>query len=161
MPLIHEQKQAAKLLGVTTRTLRDWRAANPDFPDTTNGYDIEAINRWRAAHEAKGSDEADLAAQLNKAIKVQKLRREKALADRAEREERIAQGNILARDEHETSFREIITVARDRLISLPKQLARLVPHKDRRRLQAEGDKLVRNVLDEMSRQFESMDEEQG
>lgn len=153
MPVLREQKAAADALGVTPRTLRDWRA-EPGFPDCSAGYDLDAIRRWRDEQTRKGSDEATQAKRLKLATQAQKLRLEKARADAAERAEQAAQGNILPRDECETAIAEMITLARDRLTALPKTLCRIVPRQYHRRLQDEGGKEIARILNEFSASLE-------
>lgn len=71
--LVTQQKQAAELLDVSPRTLRDWSALD-GFPDCSSGYDIEAIREWREEHERKGSQQSETAKKLKLAISGEKLR---------------------------------------------------------------------------------------
>ena len=151
--IVASQKRAAALLGITDRNLRFWMQ-EPGFPDCRGGYNLPAIRAWREVHERKGSQTGAQGTQLNQALKLQQFRLSKAKADRAEREERERQKDILSRAEAETTIMEIITTARDLLAGLPKKLARSVPPKHQRRLISEGEKIVAAVLEQMARQAE-------
>lgn len=153
MPIIREQKQAADRLGITARQLRNWQK-EPGFPDCSSGYDLERIAAWREQTARKGSEESDQARKIKLAIAGQKLRQEKARADKAERENEIAKGNILPRDEWEHGLIEMVTVCRDALMAIPRELCRFVPKKYHKRLQTEGEKMVRRHLDHLARSAE-------
>lgn len=144
-----EQKEAARLLGITDRSLRDWMK-KPAFPDWSAGYDIAAIRQWAEARSLKNSQKSKSLEQLEREIKQEKLRLERAKADKAERENEIAAGNVLPRDEYETFVREVISVARDRLTLIPRDLCRYVPEKYHKVLQREGAKVIANITDSIA-----------
>jgi phage terminase Nu1 subunit (DNA packaging protein) len=144
-----EQKEAARILGITDRALRDW-IRKPGFPDHSAGYDIAAIRRWADARSLKNSSKAKNREYIEQQIQEQKLRLETAKADKAERENEIAAGNVLPRDEYETFVREVISVARDRLTLIPRDLCRYVPEKYHKVLQREGAKVIANITDSIA-----------
>lgn len=156
--LIESQKQAAGLLGITDRALREWMK-EPGFPTWEAGYNIHQIQTWAEGRGRKNSSKAQRMVALEEAIKEQKLRRETLLANKLAREEEEAKGNILRRDEWETFSREQITVARDRLALIPRELCRYVPEKYHKTIQGEGEKIIQKILDELAKNFEEGQEE--
>ena len=148
MPLV-SQKVAAEQLDITPRALREWMK-EPGFPDASNGYDVAAVRRWRNERSKKGSDAGEQAKNLKLATAAQKLRIEKARADAAERAEETAKGNILPRDEFDTAVFEMLSLARDRLLGLPKSLCKLLPKSLHRKVQDEGGKEVTRILNEFA-----------
>jgi hypothetical protein len=91
--IVVEQKEAARLLGVTDRTLRTW-SRKPGFPDFSGGWRIEEIKAWAEQNTRAGSDEWHDAQQLQLALKAEQLEQQRAktvlvLLDVAEREKRL------------------------------------------------------------------------
>ena len=167
MPLIPQQKLAARKLGVSATALRQWQG-EPGFPHNAGGYDLDAIRAWLAA---KGSPKADadepadgtLGAKMAKAKVIRathEARIAKVKADEAERAAEIAKGNILPRDEFALSITEHLQLARDRLLTVPRTLCRHVPKKYHRTLQAEGDREVRKILEELARGLDTLEDTQ-
>ena len=150
MTVVEQQKEAAALIGVSPKGLRDWMK-EPGFPDCSAGYPIDAIRRWQQTRGKKGSEDGDRLRQIKLAREGQRLRRDKAAADRQEREEQVAQGNILPRDELTLATIEHVVLARDRLMGLPKEVCRVVPKRYHRKLQEQGTKIVRTILSEFAR----------
>ena len=60
--IVREQKEAARLLGITDRGLRDWMK-KPGFPDWSAGYDVDAIRAWADDLRLKGSLESEAEAE--------------------------------------------------------------------------------------------------
>lgn len=144
------QKDAAARLGITPTALRQWSKL-PGFPDTSAGWDIAAIQQWRQQEDRKGSQQSDQTAQIRLATAAQKLRQEKVKAEQLERKNEQEKGNILPRDEWELFAAELITVARDRLQTIPQSLCRLVPPEFHAAMLTEGAQSVRRILEELSR----------
>ena len=161
MPILKTQSEVAKYFGVTATAVRKWED-NPAFPNRTEfGYDTDAIAEFRVVHlkGPQSTPQTEQAQQLGLALKAIKLQREKLALEQEEEERRRARGDILSRSELETAITEIITVARDRLLSVSGRIARLVPRKFQARVKAEIEKLIRAVLDDMSSMFEQLDED--
>src|ERR1051326_4469132 len=156
--LVTSRKEAAQQLDVTERQLGNWKK-EPGFPDCSQGYDLDAIRKWRETNARKGSKEGKLLRRLKAAGLRQQLRIRRAEADRIERRELEAQGNILNRDVYELFLIESQQKARDRLLRLPKLLCANLPAKFHRTLQAEADKEIRKVLIELARDLEKRSEE--
>ena len=71
-----------------------------------------------------------------------------------ERQEQEARGNLMRRDIAELSVTEAITITRDRLGGIAKELCRCVPRKYHRVLRTEGSAIVRTILDDFARMME-------
>jgi hypothetical protein len=72
MAIVKQRTEAAELLGVNQKSLGNWKN-EPGFPDCSDGYDLDAIRKWRDERERKGSEADSQLATINKAIKLQKL----------------------------------------------------------------------------------------
>ncbi len=106
--IIKEQKEAARLLDVTDRQLRNWRRED-DFPDCSSGYDLAAIREWRDRHERTGSAERDAASKLQTALKREKLEQEQIKTEEARLRLAEKQGTLIDRATVELAIAEILT----------------------------------------------------
>ena len=140
---------------ISDRALRQWRQ-EPGFPDCANGYDIKAIKRWRNARAKKGSEAGDKMHQLKLDRESQRLRLDTHKADDAERQGKIGEGNILPRDELTLTLRELIGLARDRILNeVPREIAKRFP-KHRRKIFAVCDTTIRGILEQLSRDLKQV-----
>lgn len=153
--------KVAEFFGVDPDTIRKaWRARGMPTKGP-NGYDLAAIAQWRIRYERDQAqpaahDETRVqAAELSLASSALEVRIKNAAAERAERLEREAAGNVLDRAEYELATVEIITLTRDQLLSIPKLLCRLVPRKHHKKLRTEGDRQVRKALDDLANMLEA------
>lgn len=150
------QKDAAEKLGIKPSSLRAWMK-EPGFPDTTHGYDVVAIQRWRDAHGKKGSEDGDKMQELKLAREAMRLRLDRVKADEAEREAEVQKGNILPRDEFTLTLRELITQCRTRLTTdLPRELAKRFP-KLRAKVLTVAEDTVRKILADFARDLEQLE----
>lgn len=164
-PEIHAtRKAAAAALGITPRQLGEW-ALEPWFPadavetdarGTRCNWDVAAI---RDARDAMGRKGSDLSA-TQKALKLksdhEKLKQLEIKTRREEREEQLAQGNILPRDELTLTLRELITMTRDRLLTEPaREIAKDFP-KQRRRIFDTCERAISKILSDFARQLETL-----
>lgn len=156
MPIYEMQKDAAAHFDITSSALRQWMK-RPGFPDCSRGYDTDAIEAFQQTHNLKGSKIAEQAQTLKLAKLAGEVREQKAKADRLERLEEEARGNILRRDEMALASTEAITLTRDRLTAIPQSLCRLVPKKYHQQLRDEGRRLIKNILDEFARLYATAD----
>ena len=155
--IVPTRKLAARFLGVTPPALSLWAKQDWFDPDwrTKVGkddcYNIVAIGEARTQQGRKGSPQSELAQQIRTETNQKKLD-----IIRRERDERQIQlderrGNILPHDEYRFAIRETIIVARDHLMAIPKQLARLVTaKKERKRLLTKADRIIRKILTELA-----------
>jgi hypothetical protein len=153
MPLVARQTEAALRLGVTPRTLRDWRQLD-GFPDCTRGYDLEAIQRWRQAHERKGSEAADAARKLKLAITAEKLRQMQLRTRREQLDLELKEGTLLPRKAVEQSVAVLLSALGDWCDQLPDLIAAICPNqrtaaKVRARLQQELDRRRAQLADDL------------
>jgi hypothetical protein len=154
--IVYMRKEAAALLGLTPQQLGTW-AKELWFPEqgkTPDGWNVPVIREARDAYGKKGSEQSEEAKRIKLALQTEKLRQEKIKSERAEREERLAEGSLIPRDEYELAMIEQITMARDQILTLPKLLARIVPQRYHKKLLSEGDRKIRNVLEQLSKGFE-------
>lgn len=111
-------------------------------------WPLVACTRWFLGFKTGSGDES-----LND-LKVQEKRehvqQERIKTVRMMRAEEYEAGNILPRDEKEVSDREHIGVARDTLMNLPRELARLLPEEYHAKLQSEGDRIIRRALQRLA-----------
>ena len=73
MAIIQLRKDAANLLGITPRQLGEWKHED-GFPDCSNGYDVDAIAKWREERNRKGSAKSEIDQQLRRALLAEKLK---------------------------------------------------------------------------------------
>lgn len=141
----------ARQYGVSTKTVQNWKGYGLPCIDRGNGfdYDLNETDPWVEAYrEEDGSDEE--AGSLNRQIKEAKLRIELAEADRLEREEEQARGNILPRDEYELFATETIQNARDQLLRIPRLMKSHLCSKCHKKLQ-ELEKQIKTALEQLSK----------
>lgn len=158
---IRQRKTAALFLGITDRQLGNWtgEAWFPEGGRTADGWNIPAILQARDSAGRKGSAESAEARALQTEKARQELLQQTMKTERMQREAAEAEGNILDRAEFEIAIAELVTVARDRLRSLPKDLARLAgTAKLRDKLITEGARIVDKILGDLARQSETPQE---
>ena len=116
------------------------------------GWPLVACTRWFIDWKTGTSEET--LADLKREEKREHVQQEKIKTVRMLREEEYATGNILPRDEKEVSDREHIGVARDTLMALPRELARLLPEQYHAKIQSEGERIIRRTLERLSTELE-------
>ena len=118
--------EAAKLLGVSERTVHSWRSRGCDIGDSERGYDIVRIKRWRAdnvgdRYQRTNATEAD----------KRKLIAESRLAEERLRKLRYAneqtEARLLPREEVERRFVECVARLFNRIRTLPGRVADIAP----------------------------------
>lgn len=158
------RREAAVQLGISVRTLNEWEH-QPWFPasgKTAAGYLVSVIRaaspRMQSSLPADGATE-DVTPEQYRRLQAQRIReqirRDKADADKRERENQVAAGELYPRQEIDTLLCELCTVFRDRAADMPKALARLVPQAYRARLVEEGRKSVEKILREIKARMEA------
>jgi len=152
------RKDAAKQLGVEPQTLAEWfrkpatwfplDAVRKDSSGRAIDWDVDRIAAARQT--AKGSDDKKLAKQkqqLDLAVLAEKLKQQQVETKRKQREDAMAEGNILARDEWTLFAVESVNIARDQLKDVPKQLARLIDGEElQQKMIDEGTRIVAGIL---------------
>lgn len=105
------QQQAAWLLGVTSRTLRDW----PDAPRRADGlYDGRTLVAWAIARSG-GSENAEHPTQRERLAAAQ--------AEKVEVENRVRRGELVEVEQVGQEWDDLVLNARAKLLSLPSKIA--------------------------------------
>lgn len=108
------QDQAAALLGVTTRRLRQKESEdNPPPRSTEGGYPCIKYGEW-----LRRRDDLD--------ITVERARVAKEQADKLEMENAVRRGELIEREDVDRGLGEVAMRVRARLLSLPSKAAPMV-----------------------------------
>jgi hypothetical protein len=154
MELVTEQTAAAALLGVTTRTLRDW-STEDGFPTNPGGYDITAINNWREDNQRKGASLAEKVRAIKAGIQSEKLRQMKLDTAKRQLEQDVREEKLLPRESWEQFAALLLSGLADWCEQLPDLIAAEVPKKDqpriRKRMQNELNSMRSHLADELRR----------
>ena len=136
VPRIGSQKEAAAMLRITPRRLRDMESSSPWWIAdlrTEEGYDVVGIAVAQLSFSTDANE--SLPAAEKEALKARQLRAETLRAEflaqeagvkawRAERVKEQELGNILPADVFAQFTRELLGMVRSRLTDLPFQLSR-------------------------------------
>lgn len=96
--IVQEQKEAAEIIGVTPRTLRDWKRDYPEeFPDCSEGYNIEALEAFRDEFAKKGSEGGSTLHKLKVGRQAEALKRDRIRTQREEYSLRLQEEELLPR----------------------------------------------------------------
>lgn len=131
------QKAAAELLGVTSRTLRDWSHA-PRNEDGT--YPGPELVQWLL--DRRMPDEPDLSDQRQRLAAAQ--------AEKVEMDNAVRRGELADMREVERFWTDCIANARAKLLALPTRLVAEMPEKFRAATLCRARELVRETLTELS-----------
>ena len=142
----------------SVRMLRDWikqgMPGKAGQHGSAGNFPIDEMVDWARNNldDLKpGTDEATL---LTLELKRQKSRQEQLKTEDMEQDREERRGNILPRDEHTQFIRDSISIARQQLLSLPKELAGLVSDpKLQRAFLEEATKKVTTALDGLAAEF--------
>lgn len=141
--------EVAKAFGVRHQTARTW--VSDGMPGSAGAYDLAKIDQWK---KSRSRDPDRLAAELATAVagevdpddllgqalkasakeKIAKARIAEATAQKRERENRVASGQVADRDEIERLFSEMHSALRDELSRIPEEMKASFPAKCRREL---------------------------
>ena len=128
------------------------------MPGGVGAYDLDACDKWKSEFlgkrpEKKPVNESLAAVELEYAKHRRDLAHEKTRE--AEHKRKIRERNILPRHEYEEFLRDVITVTRDGIQSLPSQLAKLGANPQQQgSIYAETERVVRSALQQMSEMLE-------
>jgi hypothetical protein len=152
------RKDCAAALGVTPQTLAEfWKkpaawfplsAVSTDARGRAIDWDVERIQAARKTATAGNENAlAQKRQQIEVAIKAEQLKKHQLTTRDLQRDHDLAEGNILTRDEYTLFSREVITIARDQIKDIPKQLARLADGEAlQNKMINEGTRLVAGIL---------------
>ena len=163
--LIRTQKEAAALLGVTSRQLRNW--ANEDwFPQdakSRKGWNIAAIKAARDEHGRKGSDESKIARRIELAKRKQQLKRERIRVEREQFELDRQRGEFIPREAVELFASTLLMELSDWCEQFPDLMANAVPAKARKafrqRMKDELRKRRQATRDRLEREAKQLDQQ--
>ena len=149
MAIIQLRKDAADLLGITPRQLGEWKHED-GFPDCSNGYDVDAIAKWREERNRKGSAKSEVDQQLRRAMLVEKLKREKQknYLDKLAIDE--AEGQLLKREFVERFIAGLLSGLGDWCEQLPGLMEAELPAKYGKKLRARLESELRRMRDQMA-----------
>ncbi len=148
--IVYQQKTAAEYLGVTATALRKWEK-EAGFPDTSNGYDIDAIRAWIQRRSKKGSEQSELSHSLSIALKGEKLKQARLDTKKKELELAARESQLIPRKAVELSFCTVVSGFHDMCEQLPDLIGAQLPPKHRQRL---AD-LIKRELDDMRHRIAS------
>lgn len=144
MPIVAQQTDAADLLGVTPRTLRDWMRI-PGFPDCASGYHIEAIRQWQESNARKGSEPEDAMRKLKLALQAEKLKQAQIETRDAQLRLEAKEKTLLPRQAVERSAAVILSGLVDTCEQLPDLVAAIVSKQE----QAKVREFIKRELTEL------------
>jgi hypothetical protein len=152
--IVIEQKEAARILGITDRQLRNWKDL-PGFPSWEAGWDLDAITRWRDEEGKKGSLENDARKDLRNQLDLEELEQSKLKTIRERRRLELEEKELLPRRGVELFASTVLTSLGDWCEQLPDIIAGACS-KDcretvRARLEQELDDRRRDLREEFDR----------
>lgn len=151
--IVSEQKELARLLGVTPRTVRNW-LQDPAHPDIARGYDVAAWREFQRRFEKGGSETAKEATRLGLDLKSQRVEQERLRTRQMELKLQEQERELLPRRAQELAIATILTNLGDKLDQLPDLIAgdscpKCRP-RIRSRLKAELDSARSELADSLS-----------
>lgn len=144
------QVQAAQLSGVVVTTFALWLNGKNPPPRDSEGYPTIEFGEWlrdKAARDAGFDPEND--GRLD--VQQERGRKESAMADKYERENRIAEGTLIAADTIRAALETMLMRVKTRLLKIPSSVApMIVGVMDNHVIQETIDDAVRDALTELS-----------
>ena len=155
MAIVQLRKDAADLLGITPRQLGEWKHED-GFPDCSNGYDIDAIAKWREERNRKGSGKSEIDQQLRRALLAEKLKREKQknYLDKLAIDE--AEKRVIPREVIETFIAGLLSGLGDWCEQLPGLMEAELPVKQGKKLRARLETELRRMREQMVEDLKRM-----
>lgn len=164
MAVIKGRNEAAEILGIAPSTLREWMA-EPGFPDTSKGHDIDAIRRWRAERGKKGSDLASTFGKIKAAQEGEKLKQSRIKTSQMTIKLQQLEGSVLWRRAAELVVSTLLTETGDDLGQLGETFPGTcgIPVKYqaalRKRLKEELDAFRERTVDRCNAATKSLDDQ--
>lgn len=125
------QNEVARAFGMSPSTIKgSWQSAG--MPGTHGNYNLAEIALWRLRHleelDRKRRSVEDLDdAELKRRHAEAEARKLELQADRLEREEEQAMGNLVRRDSVTAAQKALIATFAERLVGIPDKLAPMLP----------------------------------
>lgn len=128
MPVFTQQVDAAKSLGITPRSLREWEK-EPDFPDCSRGYNTEAIQQWRQENDRKGSEVDSTKKRIQIGILAEKMKQAAIKTKMDTLAMEAAEGKLIPRKGVEQTAQIILSSLSEWCDQLPDLIAAQLPKK--------------------------------
>lgn len=157
-------REVAKAFGVSLHTVKkDWRGGG--MPGTNGNWDLGEISEWRqlaqrfapdqAAVNANGDHDPDAGKKVDSHAELRRrleadVRIREAEARKRERQELIAQGNMIAKDLVERLWAEQVIAARERFKRLPNLMEPMFPRKQSPQYVAEMNAHIDVILNDLA-----------
>lgn len=157
-------REVAKEFGVSLHTVKkDWRGGG--MPGTNGNWDLGEISEWRqlaqrfapdqAAVNANGDHDPDAGKKVDSHAELRRrleadVRIREAEARKRERQELIAQGNMIAKDLVERLWAEQVIAARERFKRLPNLMEPMFPRKHSPQYVAEMNAHIDVILNDLA-----------
>ena len=127
--MILNQSEAAKLLGVTERTIRDWQKLTPNLPfkkinQTVAEYDASEIVSWFTEYKLQQFKNTQVYTTEDK--KLFETREAAARAELKEIELSVAKGDLLPVKDVEIQWTNLILTIRQSILTLPHVIATII-----------------------------------
>lgn len=113
--------ELGQIYGVDKKSVYNWRRDGmpaTKLPGNKWQYDLDQTDRWVEAKRHVGDADDELNS-IRKEIALTKLRTERAKASSLERENELAEGNVLDRAATELKITEALQAMRDSLLRIP------------------------------------------
>lgn len=162
--IVREQKEAARLLGITDRGLRDWMK-KPGFPDWSAGYNVDAIRAWADDLRLKGSLESEAEAEIHRQLEIEKLEQERIKTLQLRHKLAVQEHELLPRRGWELFAATLMTSLGDWCEQLPDIIAGVCTDDCRegvrKRLADELDDRRDDLREEFDRKLAELNESEG
>ncbi len=135
--------EVAAFFGYHEATIKGWRGEG--MPSADDGWDLQAITRWRLARLSKydGTKDESTRALVREKLRIEVERKKLDLAER--------EGLLVYRDAVEGELREMFSIIRARLQALPGEIAAGVTASERGHTLEEATAKINTALKELSK----------
>lgn len=143
------QSQAAALLGVTTRRVRQRsQEDNPPPQDSAGRYPCEAFGKWLIDDFRRGLGISGDGSVYD--YDAERARLTHHQANTAEIEEQRKRGELIPVDAVRLAWSDVVASARAKILSLPSRLASTVAGKSAEEIEKESRSIVHEALAELA-----------
>jgi hypothetical protein len=144
------QKQAAALLGITDRRLRQiGKEDNPPVRDAEGQYPCAEFGAWMRADWRRGVGFTDDGTAYDFDAERARLTHHEANIKAMDEERK--RGDLIPADEVKQAWGDMVAAARSKLLAIPSRLAPVCAMKPPAEIEAEARKLVHEALNELSK----------
>lgn len=119
--LIVGEHELARHYEVTSKSIYNWRLDGmpaTELPGNRWQYDLDLTDGWVESRRNSGEGDDELR-QIKRRTAEAKMRSAEAQAEQDERENQIAEGNVLDREATELAITEMIQATRDEILRIP------------------------------------------